>query len=246
MPPPQQRLTSRQLLLKEYEELFVQACKDHLHSLSSRPGLHPFLPFAYYDILLYLHTTRYLNPRQRMPFSTVLREDILPQYSPDKFQRILRLTPLQLDRLVGLIQDSEHFKPKDPARPQAPIKTQLMVALYRLGTKGLSTHKVAFTMGIGQGTVNLYTWRCIYAIEELQSKFIVWPDQARKAVISSWFKHEKGFPNGIGAVDGVPLPFESAPHYDTASWNTRKFVHAMGCTAVCDHQGHFTYVSTGT
>ncbi|KAG0367830.1 hypothetical protein BGX24_003070 [Mortierella sp. AD032] len=29
------------------------------------------------------------------------------------------------------------------------------------------------------------------------------------------------------------------------SWNTQKSVYAMGCTAVCDHQGRFTFVSTG-
>ncbi|KFH70445.1 hypothetical protein MVEG_01808 [Podila verticillata NRRL 6337] len=245
MPPLQQRFTTRQLLLKEYEELFIQACGDHAQLQLSRPGLYPYLPLAYYDILVYLHTTRYLKPRQRMPFSTVLREEVLPKYTPEQLERILRVTPLQLGLLVDLIRESEQFKSKDPARPQAPVRTQLTVALYRLGTKGLSTHKHAFTMGIGQGTVDLYTWRCIFAIEELQSKFIVWPDQARKAVISSWFKNNKGFPSAIGAVDGVPIPFESAPHYDTASWNTRKFVHAMGCTAVCDHQGRFTYVSTG-
>lgn len=55
----------------------------------------------------------------------------------------------------------------------------------------------------------------------------------------------KTFPNCIGVVDGVHFPFESAPAYDTISWNTRKCVYAMGCTAVCDHQGRFLYVSTG-
>lgn len=113
-----------------YEEYFELASKDFLHSLSSRPGFHPFLPLAYYDILEYLHTTRYLNLRWCIPFSAELREDILPQYSSDKFRRILRLTPPQLNRLVELIQNS-----KDPARHQAPVKTQLIVALYRVGTK---------------------------------------------------------------------------------------------------------------
>jgi hypothetical protein len=46
-------------------------------------------------------------------------------------------------------------------------------------------------------------------------------------------------------VDGIHFPFESVPAYDTISWNTRKCVYAMGCTAVCDHQGRFLYVSTG-
>lgn len=100
-------------------------------------------------------------------------------------------------------------------------------------------------MGIGQGTVDLFTWRCIRAIEELESRYIVWPDQARKAEISRWFKQEKGFPNAIGAVNGVPFPFESVPSYDTIPWNTRNCVYAMGCAAICDRQGRFIYLSTG-
>ncbi|KAI7816398.1 hypothetical protein BC939DRAFT_384182, partial [Gamsiella multidivaricata] len=196
------------------------------------------------NALLYLHQTRYLQPRMRMPFSTVLRETILPQYAPQKFRKTARMTSRQVDMLVEMIQGSGQFISKNPERPQAPIKTQLLVALYRLGTKGISSHKIAFTTGIGQGSVDLYTWRCIRAIEELESRFSVWPDQARKAEISRWFKQEKGFPNAIGTVDGVPFPFESAPSYDMISWNTRKCVYAMGCTAVCDHQGRFIYLST--
>jgi hypothetical protein len=180
-----------------------------------------------------------------MPFSIMLREDILPQYSPDKLQKILRLIPSQLDRLVELIQNSGHFKPKDPARPQAPVKTQPLVALYRLGTKELSTHKVAFTMGVGQGSVNLYTCSVSLQSRGYKPSSSSGQTQAKKVALSSSFKREKGYPNAIGAADSVPLPFESAPQDDTASWNTRKFVHAMGCTAVCDHQGRFTYVSTG-
>ncbi|KAF9346295.1 hypothetical protein BGX26_002216 [Mortierella sp. AD094] len=143
---------------------------------------------AYYIALMYLHGTRYLKPRQSMPFSTVLQDDVLPKYTPEKFQKIVCLTPQQVDILVELIQGSDHFKSKDPIRPQAPVKTQLMVTLCSLGTKGISTDKVAFAMGVGQGSVNLYTWCCIRAIEELERQFIVWPDQARKAEISSWFK----------------------------------------------------------
>ncbi|KAF9902843.1 hypothetical protein EC991_004502 [Linnemannia zychae] len=130
-----------------------------------------------------------------MPCSTVLQEELPPQYSPYKPQRILRLTTLNLGHFMESIQESEHFRPKGRARPQAPVKTWLMVAMYRL----------------------------------------------ERVAISTWFKHEKGFPNATGAVDGVPFSFESAPHYDTASWNTRKFVHIMGCTTVCGHQDCFTY-----
>ncbi|KAK3823835.1 MAG: hypothetical protein J3R72DRAFT_354971, partial [Linnemannia gamsii] len=97
---------------------------------------------------------------------------------------------------------------------QVPVRTQLLITLYRLGTKSPSTHKRAFTMGDSHGTADLYTWRCIRAIEDLGGQYLFWPDNERKAEVSKWFRFEKGFPNAIGAVDGVPFPFESAPSYD--------------------------------
>ncbi|KAK3831157.1 MAG: hypothetical protein J3R72DRAFT_358697, partial [Linnemannia gamsii] len=138
---------------------------------------------------------------------------------PDKFKNIIRLTPKQFNELLSLIQDNHVFR--------SPVRTQLLVALYRLGTKGISTHKIALTMGVGQGSVNLYTGRCIRAIEELEERYIIRPDDQRKSKVSKWFKAEKGFPNAIGAVDGIAFPLESAPSYDTISWNTRKCVYAM-------------------
>jgi len=83
----------------------------------------------------------------------------------------------------------------------------------------------------------------VYAIEELAAEFIVWPDQERKVEIRSWFRKHKCFPNAIGAVDGVPFPFDAALEYETKAWNTRKMEYAMGATGVCDHKGLFTYFS---
>ncbi|KAK5821507.1 hypothetical protein F5H01DRAFT_275212 [Linnemannia elongata] len=164
------------------------------------------MPLVYSQILSQLYASRYLRPRMRMPFSTVLRDQVLSRYASDKFKNIIRLTPKQFDNLLALIQDSHVFQSLNPAYPQAPVRVQLLVALYRLGTKGISTHKIAFTMGVGQGTVDLYTWRCLEAIEELEDQYIIWPDDERKTAISNWFKTEKGFPNAIGAVDGVHFP----------------------------------------
>lgn len=183
-----------------------------------------------------------------VPSSSVLREEVLVQYAevkPMKFRSILRLTPVQFDLLIQLIEGNDVFKSKNPLKPQAPVRTQLIVALYRLGTKGISVEKVALTFGVGQGTVSLYTRRCVKAICCLEDLFIYWPGPERKLEIKEWFRKVKGFPQTIGAVDGVHFPLESAPSLSTKEWNTRKCVYAMGCTAVCDHQGRFIYVSTG-
>lgn len=121
------------------------------------------------------------------------------------------------------------------------VVIQLKVALFHLGTKGISTAKVAWIFGVSEGSVHLYTWRCVHAIEDLMSLFVVWPDQDRKRVIANAFKIKHAFPQVIGAVDSVPFPFDCAPSYQLQAWITQKCTYAMGATAVCDHEGRFIY-----
>lgn len=53
-----------------------------------------------------------------------------------------------------------------------------------------------------------------------------------------------GFPQVIDAVDGVPFPFDCTPPYQPHARITQKCTYAMGTTAVCDHKGRFTFIST--
>lgn len=99
-------------------------------------------------------------------------------------------------------------------------------------------------LGFSVSAWGLFTHIRVYAIERLKDRFIVWPDEERKAEISRWFRKNKRFPNMIGAVDGVLIPFDIAPQLETKTWNTRKCRYAMGVTAVCDHLGRFTFIST--
>ncbi|KAK3827380.1 MAG: hypothetical protein J3R72DRAFT_367884, partial [Linnemannia gamsii] len=174
----------------------------------------PTIPTFWFDQLKELHARRYLHPRTHLPSSTVLRDEVLPAYNAVAFERIMRVTPTQFQILLDLIRDHPVFHSANPLRPQAPVRVQLTVALYRLGSRGISTYKTAFTMGVGQGSVDLFTRRCIEAIECMEERLIVWPNYERKHEIKRWFKYAKNFPNCIGVVDGVHFPFESAPAYD--------------------------------
>lgn len=130
--------------------------------------------------------------------------------------------------------------------PLSHIKLQLTVTLFRLGTKSISIKKVAWIFGVSRGLVHVYTWRCIYAIDQLAEQFIDWPDQAQRAEISRWFKTEKGFPSCIGAVDGVACR-------SNLTWvqNTKSMPGSLVNTRLpwvqlqLDHLGRFTYASTG-
>lgn len=228
-----------------------------LWQLTGTRPLYPTIIHAYFVVVKSLYENRYLSPRTRVPFSTDLRDRILDEYDSDRFKDIIRLTKDQFARLVVLIAPSRHFtgvgERVSPEKMQddqqrgidtaEKVALQLKVALFRLGTKGISTKKVAFTMGVSDGAVNIYTWRCIFAIEDLDD-FVVWPDAARKRVISDSFRIKNGFPCAIGAVDGVPFPFDRATVLQSQAWITRKMTYAMGATAVCDHEGRFTYFTT--
>lgn len=199
----------------------------------------------YYELLLRLHHSRYLRPRIPMPFSTDLRDRVLSGYNDEQFRNILRVTPGQFNILVGIIRDNIQFQADNPFIPQAPVEVQLKVALFRLGTKGVSIKKVAWVFGVSDGSVSVYTWRCIHALVSLEREYICWPNRERKQEVSAWFDEHKYFPDIIGVIDGITFPFQSAPEYETVAWITRKCDYAMGATGVCDHQGIFTYFSTG-
>lgn len=242
---PRLRFTKKQRLIQAYEAEFFAALGVFKNDLETFGQASYHVIEAYYHVLQYLHQTRYLKERVRKPFSTDLRDRVLDSYPTEDFKHILRLTREHLNLLLGMVYDSDHFRPKDDDSPQAPVATQMKVALFRLGTKGISIEKVSWIFGISAGSVHDYTWRCVNAIADLEERFIVWPDFARKQEIKHWFKTEKGFPNVVGAVDGVPFPFDMVPTHDSPSWVTRKCDNAMGATGVADHTGRIIYLSTG-
>lgn len=245
MPPVRTRL--RQRLIQHHEEGYTHAVREHIQAQAALPlgQVSPFLAAAqkHHDKLQALYQTRYIRPRVRRPFSTDLRR-VLQSYDDHSFVNILRLTRKQVSNLIDLIIDSPHFKIARGMDRRRAIELRVWVTLFRLGTHGCSINKVSWMFGVGAGSVQVYTWQTIYAIVDLQADLIVWPTEERKEEIASWFKN-KMFPDAIGAVDGVPFPFEMAPTYNTNEWNTYKCKHAMGATAVCDHKGRFTFVSTG-
>lgn len=180
-----------------------------------------------------------------LPSSKVLINEVLEECGRlgyngiQRFKAILHVTPNQLDVLVSLIQSSQHFQSKDGWYHQEPVQTQLKVALSRLGFVGISLEKVSHDNGVGSRSVYEYTNHCIATLDDLAPQFIVWPNQE---AISQCFLEHKGFPDAIGAVDSMFIRFAEAPSYDTISWNMYKCMYAMGMTAVCDHEGLFTYI----
>lgn len=188
---------------------------------------------------------RYIRERKRLQFTTDLRDRVIDSYPVERFKEMLRLTPSQFEDLVDLIRENPCMRSGNSIPPREVIRIKLKVALFRLGTRGISEAKVASIFGISDGSVSAYTWQCIYAIEDLMPQFVVWPNEVQKAAIKTHFKNVHGFPNCIGSVDGVCFPLFAAPSWEPQAFNTRKCVHAVSAIGVCDHLGRFIFFSAG-
>lgn len=172
-------------------------------------------------------------------------QEFLHSYPSREFKDCVHLSHCQVDLLVDQIQDSKHL-PKYPNVPHAPVKTQLLVALACLASQTITKEQATALVGVDLSFVGTFTWRCILAIEEgLSPQFRLWPDQTRTEQISKSFKYARGFLHCIGIVDSIPIQLRTKPALDPVSWRVRKDVYAVGCTAVCDHKGPFTYASVG-
>ncbi|KAG0195134.1 hypothetical protein BGX33_004161, partial [Mortierella sp. NVP41] len=78
-----------------------------------------------------LYTTRYLEPRNRIPFSTDWRLRVLEEYDDKDFATCMRMTKAQFNTLVDLIKDHPVFI-STGNKPQLPVREQLKICLYRL------------------------------------------------------------------------------------------------------------------
>ena len=113
---------------------------------------------------------RYLRPRL---YNVVKSKDwwqnVLPFYDSVRFKRILRMLPHHFQQLTNFIRSHPVFSSQG-SKPQACVKLQLAVFLFRLGSTG-SLFEVCSRFGIGEGTVILYTKRVIQAIISKKKKF---------------------------------------------------------------------------
>ncbi|KAG0361033.1 hypothetical protein BGZ54_009271, partial [Gamsiella multidivaricata] len=218
------RPTLRQRLISACLQEFFLACGVALVRMEHSLPVNIHQVEAYALLVTHLYQHRHLLPRGRRLTSADLRR-VLDEYNDNDFKAIIRLTPIEFQDMAELF--AGHYglveRDYDDEDGLSNIKLRLNITLFRLGTKGISIKKVAWIFGVSEGSVHGYTWWCIEAIDAMAENFVVWLDHQRRAEISRWFRKEKGFPNCIGAVDGVPFPFDMAPKYETKTWNTRKY-----------------------
>jgi len=121
-----------------------------------------------------------------------------------------------------MLQPMHMFQSNGPGHPQCPVHIQLACFLTRYGARGCDTLQVAQTLSLGHGTVFLYCRWVARAFRKWGLKQIVWPDIARKAVISDCFEAHSGFPKCLGACDGSLICLTEAPFGSQGTYHCHK------------------------
>ncbi|KAA1125554.1 hypothetical protein PGTUg99_019016 [Puccinia graminis f. sp. tritici] len=157
---------------------------------------------------------RYLGPRQKIEKAPDMHDFILNRMQDNRFKQFFRMTRASFLKLCAQVEDNPIFH-NNSNHPQRPVIEQMMVTLNRLGCygNGVAIGMLATCYRIGDGTVELYTNRCILAILSLRSQLLTWPEPAAREEIKSEFE-EVGFDGCVGLIDGTLVILSTCPEKD--------------------------------
>jgi len=80
-----------------------------------------------------------------------------------------------------------------------------------------------------EGSVEIFTNRCMAAILALESDTVFWPEKDERSEIKHRIREESGFPQCIGFIDGTLFPLEYKPLIDGEDYYSRKGSPASFC-----------------
>lgn len=125
------------------------------------------------------------------------------------------------DAIVEILERDPIFT-STGKKPQRPVKFQLASFLLQYGRHGGDSLDPATKLALGHGSVFLYCKRVVWSLRNLKTRYVRWPNRARRAEIKAAIEEKTGFPNVIGIVDGCLIPFVKVPAIDPHIWFTRK------------------------
>ncbi|KAG2220447.1 hypothetical protein INT45_004189 [Circinella minor] len=148
---------------------------------------------------------------------------------PEKeFKQDARMTYEAFYDLVDKIKNDQVFQ-NDSWTRQAPVREQLIVALYRFGMYA--------------GTSDLYVNRVITALLRHRTDDVYWPTSAEKRNIKETIQSSSGFPNCIGCVDGTGIVLSYAPVDNEEGFFNRKSEYSSAAMIVVDPDIRIRYAT---
>jgi len=183
---------------------------------------------------------RYLEPRIHVVNQTSLDrfQSVYLQYSEERFKKFFRMSKSNFDKLVNILKVNPIFH-TNTFNKQINVNFQIAVFLRRLAIKG-DIFTISSLFGISEGTVILYTNRTIKAILEIKNNYIKWPIEQYRHEVLDGFQKIGGFPNVIGAIDGIHINLTNAPFKDPEVFFDRRKRYSIQCQAIVDYRGIFT------
>lgn len=132
------------------------------------------------------------------------------------------------DVILALIEHHPVFQ-NNSNNPQAPVREQLAVCLYRMGRygNGASLGDIARMAGISEGSVVNYSNHCIEAIMSLHEIFVRKLTDEEKEVEKTWMDNHLGFTgshwrDGWLMYDGTIVVLYAKPDLNGDAYYTRK------------------------
>ncbi|POW07881.1 hypothetical protein PSTT_07961 [Puccinia striiformis] len=169
--------------------------------------------------LLSVESKRYLRPRGRILKGPEDNHYYLEVLEEKRFKVHFRMSRESFFNLCNLVADNPIFH-NNSTCPQRPVVEQMMVTLNRLGChgNGVSVAMLACKYRMGEGSVELYTNRCIMAILGLKPQLLAWPNAEERSEVSSG---------------------------DGPDYYNRKGSYGITTLLVCDQEKNITHVYTG-
>ncbi|EGZ15972.1 hypothetical protein PHYSODRAFT_316091 [Phytophthora sojae] len=125
------------------------------------------------------------------------------------------------------IKDHRVFQ-NNSDHPQVPIWLRLAVTLDRLGTTANGS-----SLGLGTGTLDVFTARITIALIDMSDEYIKWPSPDERSQTARRMRRE-GFPGCVGFIDGTTFPFVQKPGVDGQCFCNRKHRYSLNGQVVCD------------
>ncbi|KAF3930295.1 hypothetical protein ABW20_dc0109962 [Dactylellina cionopaga] len=194
-----------------------------------------------------LPEVRYMEPRIALP--RIVEEPIswfIQTVPDDRFKSLFRMGRNAFQEISEELSHHSIFTNQSHCA-QAHPAIQLAVFLFRAGSPGTSTVRTATSLGIGDGTVQLYCRRVIIALLSLTSKYIAWPqgrqlDEVQRQIADGT---DGDFERCVGFLDGSVIPLRNKPREEAEAYFSRKKIYGLNVQAVCDWNRRFTFVFAG-
>jgi len=153
-----------------------------------------------------------------------------------KFRSLFRMLSEHFNGLCRLIENHPIFQ-NNLRNPQVHPCYQLAILLYQLGNPGGVSHEDTSTLlGLGEGTVLLYSNRPLEVLDSLREQFISWPtvDQRNATKIRISKQSLRIFDDAVGFLDGTYITLKYTPQHGYYYYFNRKYTYALNATVICD------------